>query len=114
VVRRFGVVAERQGVTVFDGAEALVALLPDPLAAAGEAVAQGDDLRAPMPGLVKHLAAVAGQSVARGDLLLVLEAMKMEHALLAPRDGVIADVLVAAGAQVTEGAVLLLLEPDGG
>ncbi|HET9067769.1 MAG TPA: biotin/lipoyl-containing protein, partial [Amaricoccus sp.] len=114
VAHRFGVVADRQGVTVFDGAEALVALLPDPLAAAGEAAAQGDDLRAPMPGLVKHLAAVAGQSVARGDLLLVLEAMKMEHALLAPRDGVIADVLVAAGVQVTEGAVLLLLEPDGG
>ena len=60
-----------------------------------------------MPGLVKHLAAAAGQAVARGDVLVVLEAMKMEHALTAPRDGVIAEVMVAAGAQVTDGTVLL-------
>ena len=43
-----------------------------------------------MPGLVKQLAAAAGAAVARGDVLVVLEAMKMEHALTAPRDGVIA------------------------
>ena len=54
----------------------------------------------------------AGQRVARGDVLVVLEAMKMEHALLAPRDGVIAEVMVAAGAQVTDGMVLLHLEPE--
>jgi 3-methylcrotonyl-CoA carboxylase alpha subunit len=51
--------------------------------------------------------------VARGDVLVVPAAMKMEHGLLAPRDGVIAEVLVAAGALVTDGTVILLLEPAG-
>jgi 3-methylcrotonyl-CoA carboxylase alpha subunit len=96
---------------VFTGAEALVVGVPDPLAVAGEAAAHGDDLLAPMPGLVKHLDAAAGQAVARGERLVVLEAMKMEHALLAPRDGVIAEVMVAEGAQVTDGTVILRLEP---
>ena len=49
--------------------------------------------------------------MAKGEVLVVLEAMKMEHALTAPRDGVVAEVLVAAGAQVTDGALLLALEP---
>ena len=109
--RRFGVAVAGRSVTVFAGAEALVVAVPDPLAAGGEAEAHGDDVRAPMPGLVKSLTAAAGQRVARGDVLVVLEAMKMEHALLAPRDGVIAEVMVAAGAQVTDGTVLLHLEP---
>ena len=50
--------------------------------------------------------------VARGDVLVVLEAMKMEHALTAPRDGRIGEVLVEAGAQVTDGTLLLALEPE--
>ncbi len=102
---RFGIAVAGSSVTVFAGAEALVVGVPDPLAVAGEAAAHGDDLRAPMPGLVKHLDAAAGQAVARGERLVVLEAMKMEHALLAPRDGVIAEVMVAEGAQVTDGTV---------
>ena len=108
---RFGIAVAGSSVTVFAGAEALVVGVPDPLAVAGEAAAHGDDLRAPMPGLVKHLDAAAGQAVARGERLVVLEAMKMEHALLAPRDGVIAEVMVAEGAQVTDGTVILRLEP---
>ncbi len=111
---RFGVAVAGRSLTVFDGAEALVLQLPDPLAGAAEAHAGGDDLRAPMPGLVKQLAASPGATVARGEVLVVLEAMKMEHALTAPRDGVIAEVLVAAGAQVTDGTLLLTLEPADG
>jgi 3-methylcrotonyl-CoA carboxylase alpha subunit len=88
--------------------------VPDPLAGGAEHHAGGDDIRAPMPGLVKHLAAQPGAAVSRGDVLVVLEAMKMEHALTAPRDGIIAEVLVAAGAQVTDGTVLLALEPEDG
>ena len=88
--------------------------MPDPLAGSAEAEAAADDLRAPMPGLVKALAAAPGATVRRGDVLVVLEAMKMEHALVAPRDGVVAEVLVAAGAQVSDGTLLLALEPDDG
>ncbi|HRO11466.1 biotin carboxylase N-terminal domain-containing protein [Amaricoccus sp.] len=111
---RLGLAVDGGSVTVFEGAEATVVTIPDPLAAGAEAAAHGDDVRAPMPGLVRELAAAVGQRVARGEPLVVLEAMKMEHALLAPRDGVIAEVLVAAGVQVTEGTLLLLLEPGDG
>jgi 3-methylcrotonyl-CoA carboxylase alpha subunit len=101
-------------ITVFNGAEGHTFALPDPLDAGAEAHHGGDEIRAPMPGLVKHLAAVPGAAVAKGDVLVVLEAMKMEHALTAPRDGVVAEVLVAQGAQVTDGTLLLALEPEDG
>ena len=98
--------------TVFEGAEvhAFRRARPAGRRRRGEQ-GGGDDIRAPMPGLVKALGAVAGAAVARGDVLVVLEAMKMEHALTAPRDGRVAEVLVAAGEQVTDGTVLLALEP---
>jgi 3-methylcrotonyl-CoA carboxylase alpha subunit len=108
--RRFGLVEAAGVVTVFDGAESWPARIPDPLAVAAEE-GGGDDLRAPMPGLVKRLAAAPGQPVARGDVLVVLEAMKMEHSLTAPRDGAVAAVHVAEGAQVEDGTILLALEP---
>jgi 3-methylcrotonyl-CoA carboxylase alpha subunit len=111
VPRRLGIAVADGAVSVFDGAEVHAFRHPDPLAGAAGHHAGGDDIRAPMPGLVKALDAVAGAQVARGDVLVVLEAMKMEHALTAPRDGTIAEVLVAAGAQVTDGTVLLVLEP---
>jgi 3-methylcrotonyl-CoA carboxylase alpha subunit len=93
-------------VTVFDGAVTHVFSAPDPLEAANDDAAGGDSLRAPMPGLVKLVRAEAGQSVARGQPLLVLEAMKMEHAITAPHDGEIAEI-VAEGTQVTDGTVLV-------
>ena len=54
----------------------------------------------------------AGQQVAAGDRLAVLEAMKMEHTLTAARDGVVAEVLAAAGDQVEAGAALIRLEEE--
>jgi 3-methylcrotonyl-CoA carboxylase alpha subunit len=111
---RFGVARAPGQVTVFEGAEAQVFVLPDALAGGAEHHGGGDEIRAPMPGLVKHLAAVPGAAVERGAVLVVLEAMKMEHALTAPRDGVVAEVLVSAGAQVADGALLLALEPEHG
>jgi 3-methylcrotonyl-CoA carboxylase alpha subunit len=65
---------------------------------------------APMAGRVLSLGVAAGQAVARGDLLLVLEAMKMEHRLLAPSAGVVAELATAAGQQVAEGALLVRIE----
>lgn len=62
-----------------------------------------------MPGLVRDVLTQPGQSVAKGDKLAVLEAMKMEHALIAARDGIIAEVMVEAGTQVEAGAALIRL-----
>ncbi len=73
----------------------------------------GDDVKAPLPGKIVAVAAKPGQGVKKGDVLLTLEAMKMEHGLKAPRDGVVALVAAEAGAQVKEGAVLVKLEPEG-
>jgi len=63
-----------------------------------------------MPGKVIRVLAQAGARVAKGDALVILEAMKMEHTIAAPRDGVIAQVFFAAGELVAEGAELLKLE----
>ena len=83
----------------------------DPMSG-GEDVAGGDDLVAPMPGLVRGVMTAVGASVTKGDALLVLEAMKMEHSLTAPRDGIVAEVLVSDGTQVEAGMVLIRLEDE--
>jgi 3-methylcrotonyl-CoA carboxylase alpha subunit len=57
----------------------------------------GGDLRSPMPGRVRRISASIGARVSRGDLLLVLEAMKMEHSIRAPEDGVVRRLFVAEG-----------------
>jgi 3-methylcrotonyl-CoA carboxylase alpha subunit len=67
--------------------------------------------RAPMPGHVLDVRVAAGQAVKSGAVLVVLEAMKMEHSLLAPWDGQVKTVSVKAGDRVEEGADLVLLEP---
>jgi propionyl-CoA carboxylase alpha chain len=71
-------------------------------------------LVAPMPGKVIELRVEVGQRVAAGEVLIVLEAMKMEHPMRAPEDGVVAELRVAAGEQVENGALLLVVETDGG
>jgi 3-methylcrotonyl-CoA carboxylase alpha subunit len=76
-----------------------------------EGLAAGDDIRAPMPGKILEVKAVAGKDVKKGDPLVVMEAMKMEHTLTAPRDGKIIQVSASTGAQTAEGAVLVRLEP---
>lgn len=63
-------------------------------------------LIAPMPGLVRRILAKAGSSVARGDVILILEAMKMEHAIRAPRPGTVVKVFHAEGDRVEAGTTL--------
>jgi propionyl-CoA carboxylase alpha chain len=70
----------------------------------------GGGLMAPMPGVIRSLTVSPGQAVEKGQVLLVLEAMKMEHRILAPHDGVVAEVTVAQGEQVKNGQKLLTLE----
>jgi 3-methylcrotonyl-CoA carboxylase alpha subunit/geranyl-CoA carboxylase alpha subunit len=72
--------------------------------------AGGDELRAPFNGKVIALRAEVGQAVKRGDTLVVLESMKLEHALAAVRDGVVKAVHVAAGQQAGTGQVLVTCE----
>ncbi|MEY4711741.1 MAG: hypothetical protein RIS88_1191 [Pseudomonadota bacterium] len=93
------------------GAAAIVSL--DLLAHAGEGEAEGGRLTAPMPGKVVSIAVKAGDRVAKGQALAVMEAMKMEHTIAAPADGTVAEVLYAPGDQVAEGAELLKLEAVG-
>jgi 3-methylcrotonyl-CoA carboxylase alpha subunit len=67
-------------------------------------------LTAPMPGRIVKVMARPGDKVAKGDPLLILEAMKMEHTITAPADGVVKELHYAAGEQVLEGAELARLE----
>lgn len=96
-------------VTIFDGPHGFDFRLKDPIADAGETAPGAGSVRAPMPGLVKIVRAAKGDTVAKGQSLLVLEAMKMEHAVTAPHEGVIADIAVE-GTQVEESAVLVRFE----
>jgi 3-methylcrotonyl-CoA carboxylase alpha subunit len=72
------------------------------------------EIEAPMPGKVTAVEVSQGAKVAKGQRLLTLEAMKMEHALTAPFDGTVAELSATAGAQVTEGQVLVRVEPTDG
>jgi acetyl-CoA carboxylase biotin carboxylase subunit len=98
-------------VVVFEGGETFV-FRDHPPTADAEGAAGDGQIRAPMPGKVTQLSVQVGDKVAKGQALLTLEAMKMEHALAAPFDGKVEAVAVALGAQVTEGAVLVTLATE--
>jgi 3-methylcrotonyl-CoA carboxylase alpha subunit len=70
------------------------------------------EIEAPMPGRVTAVEVSLGDKVAKGQRLLTLEAMKMEHALVAPFDGMVAELSAALGAQVTEGQRLVKVEAE--
>jgi acetyl/propionyl-CoA carboxylase alpha subunit len=112
VRRRFDV--ERVGTTAYVdsdlGASALVEVDRFPPPAASAAVGS---LLAPMPGSVVRVLGAPGAPVEAGDTLVVLEAMKMEHAIRAPHSGTVSDVRVEVGQQVETGAVLVVVEADG-
>jgi propionyl-CoA carboxylase alpha chain len=76
-----------------------------------DAVAAGS-LVAPMPGAVVRVLVEAGAPVAKGDPLVVLEAMKMEHTVASPTAGTVSEVRVTAGQQVDAGSVLAVVDSD--
>jgi 3-methylcrotonyl-CoA carboxylase alpha subunit len=110
----------RRQVTVLEHAAEIMVFLDgeswrlseiDPLAArAGEDAATGR-LTAPMPGRVIQLLVEPGSKVRRGEPLLIIEAMKMEHPVAAPADGIVSAVGCAVGDLVEEGAELIALAP---
>ncbi|MET0449117.1 MAG: biotin carboxylase N-terminal domain-containing protein [Aeromicrobium sp.] len=103
-------VAVGDGWVDVDGPHGSIDLVPVPdFVDPADVVAEGS-LLAPMPASVISVAVTDGQQVAKGDVIVVLEAMKMQHTITAPTDGVITGLSVTAGSQVESGAVLARLE----
>jgi biotin carboxyl carrier protein len=80
-----------------------------PAPAAKGAAGAGTPVKAPLPGVVTKVLVSAGQTVKKGDNVLVLEAMKMENNITAECDGSVTGICVAAGDSVMEGTVLLTI-----
>ena len=78
-------------------------------AAAAAAPVAGEVVKAPMPGNILKVNAAVGQAVKAGDVLVVLEAMKMENEIMAPKAGTVAQVLVTKGSTVDTDAALVVL-----
>jgi 3-methylcrotonyl-CoA carboxylase alpha subunit len=97
---------------VFDNGEAYEFTLDTGERSADEATAGDGAILSPMPGKIVSVAAKAGAKLKKGDPILVLEAMKMEHTLTAPFDGKLAELNAKPGAQVSEGVLLAKLEKD--
>lgn len=96
-------------------APAPVAVAAAPVAAAAPAapaaagLAAGEVVKAPMPGNVLKINVAQGQTVKEGDVLLVLEAMKMENDITATKSGTVAQIVVAKGAVVETGSALVVI-----
>jgi biotin carboxyl carrier protein len=69
-----------------------------------------DTIKAPMPGTILDIKVNAGDSVTKGQVLAILEAMKMENEIMAPRDGKVVSIQVSKGSSVNAGDVLLALQ----
>ena len=80
-----------------------------PAPAAPAPVAGGEKINAPMPGNILEVKVATGASVKKGDVLIILEAMKMENEIMAPCDGTVKQVLVNKGATVNSGDPLVVI-----
>ena len=108
------IIRDGQGIIVLGTEGTHLFQIPDvhaDVAGANEAV---DAVLSPLPGLIKLIKVGGGQTVSPGDVLAVVETMKMEHPVTAPRDGRVAAVHAAEGDQVEEGTLLVKLEPEDG
>lgn len=98
--------------------EELTGTFPAPAAAAtaapapapAPAPAGGETVKAPMPGTILSVNIAPGDTVKRGQVLMILEAMKMENEIMCPRDGRIVSVSAAKGAAVESGTVLCVIQ----
>jgi glutaconyl-CoA/methylmalonyl-CoA decarboxylase subunit gamma len=79
-------------------------------APAAQSSGAGETIKSPMPGTIFDIKAAPGKAVKAGDVILVLEAMKMENEITAPRDGVVTQISVAKGASVNTGDVLAVIQ----
>ena len=96
--------------------EELTGAAPAPVSAPASAPAPaaapaaGEQITAPMPGTILAVNVSAGQAVKKGEVLMILEAMKMENEIMCPRDGVVASVHTSKGSAVESGALLCVLQ----
>lgn len=97
-----------------DGATERLAFIEPDAGAFSEVVETGGRVLAPMPGQIVSIAVSVGDQVGAGDVLMVVEAMKMEHEVRAPAPGKVASVRFAVGDRVEEGVELVNVEGSGG
>ena len=109
-----GVVSASAPVAVQAAPAAPVAVQAAPAAAAPAAAPAPSEgstvISSPMPGTIWDVVATVGQVVKQGDILLILEAMKMENEIMAPQAGTVESISVAKGAAVNTGDVLVTLK----
>ena len=105
-----GTVYEVEVEEITGAAAAAPAAAPAPAAPVAAAPAGGEKVTAPMPGNILSVNVAAGDAVKRGQVLMILEAMKMENEIMSPCDGVIASVNTSKGSTVESGALLCVIQ----
>ncbi len=106
----FRATVTREGVDAWVSVGGRTVRILEATRSAGHGTGHGGGLEAPMPGKVMRVICAPGDAVTQGETLVVVEAMKMEHAVKSPRDGVVAEVRVEQGALVSPGQPLVVLE----
>jgi 3-methylcrotonyl-CoA carboxylase alpha subunit len=101
------IIEYRDSIHVFSEGLKTELFIPAPSYSAIETVVNDGSVVAPMPSKVSHISVAAGTSVKKGQTLMILEAMKMEHAIKSPKDGVVDKINYKVGDLVGEGKKLL-------
>lgn len=113
--KRYEVEIERGQAKIVNTTEVAADAAKSSAAAAGkpqvvQSSGVGEEVKSPMPGTIFDIKVAQGKAVKAGDVILVLEAMKMENEITAPKDGVITQISVAKGASVNTGDVLAVIQ----
>ena len=107
--RTYEVEVEAGKAMLLDEYEAIVPTAAPAAPAAVAVTGAGEPVNAPMPGTILKVNVTQGQAVKEGDVLCILEAMKMENEIIAPKSGTVTQVAVSKGAKVDTGAALVVI-----